>query len=249
MRNPDCFQARERPILFRGEMVRAILDGRKTQTRRVVNSKYWPVDLSPGFMWEFDPPKDRSDEWYIGCANQNTGERVGFGPICCPYGRPGDLLWVRETWKYVDWTEDGDPKISFAAGGDFWPSPSKIDECRWTERLQDIWAELSAAENYGIDGRASDRKWRPSVHMPRWASRITLRVTDVRVQRLQEISAWDACCEGIQPVPYEFEAFPGYIEGFARLWDSINAKRGYPWASNPWVWAITFERRRCDPAT
>ena len=119
----------------------------------------------------------------------------------------------------------------------------------WAARVADIWAELSSAENVAVDGRAADRKWRPSIFLPRWASRITLAVTAVRVERLQEISELDALDEGVEGkrVTSVLNGVRGeYVVGSARdayaaLWDTINGDRA-PWASNPWVWVVEFSR-------
>ena len=233
---------KERPILFNDEMVRAILDGRKTQTRRVVklNAAGRASEIGSHRNWHLEDPDAVS---------------------ACPYGQPGDRLWVREAWKYADWTEQGEPFIQYRADGaeligDF---PEE-----WADRLSDEWALLSEPANYQIDNRAADRRWRPSIHMPRWASRIDLEVVSVRVERVQEISHTDCMAEGVRI--YTFEAtgdhprMYGFItdadgpdehgtaphhsskDAYAKLWDSINAKRGYSWESNPWVWVVEFKR-------
>ena len=185
----------EKPILFSGEMVRAILDGRKTQTRRVVKQKHIPFveNILNGFL---------DGKW-----NQR--------PL--PYGKPGDLLWVRETWAHnPEWT-----KPAYRAD---WKTPDAAI-------------------------KTMDTKWRPSIFMPRWASRLTLRVLDVRVERVQEISEADAKAEGVNLATWELHhrrddsisLSIAAIEEFKHLWDSINAKRGYSWDSNPWVWVVEFE--------
>lgn len=186
---------RERPILFSGPMVRAILDGRKTQTRRVVKPQ-------PGIHCV---PWQRPDGQFIWIIAE-TGHGVSE-PFTCPFGQIGDRLWVRETWN-ADWC---DRTIYKADGG------------------------YAKHAGYSVEPR-----WRPSIHMPRWASRIMLEITDVRVQRLQEISEEDAISEGIHSVA----AFPsGYSnrDGFAALWNSL-AKPDSTWAMNPWVWAVSFRR-------
>jgi hypothetical protein len=177
-------------------MVRAILDGRKTQTRRVVkpqpnagpNGKM--VDLGGGFGLL---DGDLSGEWV------------------CPYGQLGDQLWVRENFV-LPHRHDGD---SAAALGSAYAVvvtfPPPGDEPR---------------QNYG--------RIRPSIHMPRWASRLTLEITDVRVQRVQEISAEDAAAEGFPSEQMDSR------ENFANLWRELNAARGYGWDVNPFVWALTF---------
>ena len=226
---------KERPILFSGSMVRAILDGRKTQTRRVMKpqppAKYrhlWPEfnrrgTVAPiGWFWS----KETSGS---GAEQQDL---LGIHP--CPYGRLGDGLWVRETWAV--------PKKHdrFA--------PSKLPKAA----LDRIWY---AAD----DGNPPDwvGRLRPSIHMPRWASRITLRVVDVRVERVQEISEVDAAAEGVAGWPGQFEGQTYYQDyskenwnvpqhtaagSFRTLWDSINAARGHGWDANPWVWVVEFER-------
>ena len=172
-------------------------------------------------------------------------------------GVPGDRLWVRETWRYHDWTEDGDPWIGYRAGGDPVLCENIPDD--WKDRVRDIWATLSAADNYQIEGAARDRKWRPAIFLPRWASRLTLEVISVRVERLQEIAEADAIAEGIAArcELHNCSSLCGCascIEDgcqtatsqFACLWDSINAKRA-PWSSNPWVWVVGFRRVEVKP--
>jgi len=163
--------ARTRPILFSGPMVRAILSGAKTQTRRVIT-----------------PQPDARLRW--GFAGW---EDVHGRPLPCRYGAPGDLLWMRETWRqgptatgayYRATDDDGTPAV----------------------------------------------RWKPSIFMPRALSRITLKLTDVRVERVQDISEADAAAEGVER------------STFAALWNAINAKRGYSWERNPWVWALTLQQ-------
>ena len=212
---------KERPILFSAPMVRAILEGRKSQTRRVVKPQ-------PFAGWY---PSKCTNGWGF-CHPQGEAPAVLFQ---CPYGVPGDRLWVRETWAYFNADEDLYQKnkgaLAFRAT---WDS----DRCEWPQ--------FARAISY-IPG---DR-WRPSIHMPRWASRITLEITDVRVERLQEISEEDALAEGVREIGGNFEGcyeFCDRLSGtnardcFGRGWDSINAKRGSGWDANPWVWAISFRR-------
>ncbi len=206
---------KERPILFSGPMVRALLDGSKTQTRRVVKPQ--PTHFNPvGVPRRVIPTGGPSDV------------------IRCPYGQPGDRLWVRESWQFYDWTEDGQPCARFAAdNATTWPL--RIPE-EQADRLNEIWAGLSAPENYSIDNHARDRRWRPSIHMPRWASRITLEITGVRVERLQDITRGDAMSEGCP--------FPNMAKGedprkwYADLWNEINGPAA--WDANPWVWVVEF---------
>lgn len=213
-------------------MVRAILNGTKTQTRRVVK----PVrGFEHNNVCRPDMAADQHAVWWHG-----ESERVGCLQEC-PYGQPGDRLWVRETWQYADWTDDGQPYVRYA-------SDSQVRFCEGAgegESLVDIWAHLSSPDNYEIDNKAADRKWRPSIFMPRWASRLTLTITDVRVERLQDCSESDAEAEGIafireHPDLDETLTAP---QLYAAVWDSINGAGA--WDANPWVWVVTF--RRVDP--
>ena len=192
----------EKPILFSGEMVKAILDGRKTMTRRVVNPQFtalWGQGIRTGHEDAYSihvniMADDGSWKW-----------------LKCPYGKPGDLLWVRETW--VQW-DDGLTYLADSIGKN-----GRENEDSKRCRL-----------DYGV-------KWRPSIFMPRWASRITLRITGARVERLQAISEADMMAEGITHDPQ----IATWLK-FASLWNSINEGRGYGWDANPWVWVVSFEK-------
>ncbi|MFB3077022.1 MAG: hypothetical protein ACE1Y4_03355 [Lysobacterales bacterium] len=200
-------EIKERGILFSAEMVRALLDRRKTQTRRVMNPQ---------------PPDDANyvpedDVFTVGTACAFDGWKAPD----CPYGVPGDRLWVRETFAKV-----GDNEDDIHGAYHYLPHGSVY---------------------YRADNPLpGDLKWRPSIFMPRWASRITLEITEVRVQRVQEITERDAISEGVLyaagGTPDEFQIRNSPLRCFGRLWDSINAKRGYSLESNPWVRAITFRR-------
>lgn len=199
---------KERPILFSDEMVRAILEGRKTQTRRVV--KQQDVLDSRNEVGVWDGPGEVG-EWEVSR---------------CPYGQAEDRLWVREAWAKCQIKECCDGPVAYRAS----------------------WLRGMAAHCEGYT------KWKPSIHLPRWASRITLEITGVRVERLQDISEADAGAEGIDAPaefsgmgpdgPIENEAAYGWhpVDAFAELWDSINKDRGYSWESNPWVWVVNFKR-------
>lgn len=214
---------REHPILFNDEMVRAILDGRKTQTRRAVK---WPVH-------EFEHPDDYvvrklpDGRWWP-YKDHNMDEN----PVRCPYGQPGDRLWVREAWNAGALCEcDG----AFEADRTF----DSIPKHRPTIRH---WVGYRAS--YEGDG-----PWRPSIHMPRWASRITLEVASVRVELVQDISESDAAAEGIEfdgrwhlavphPVKKHRKCWPTARVAFEKLWQSINGN----WDENPWVWVVEFKK-------
>jgi hypothetical protein len=207
---------REKPILFSTPMVKAILDGRKTMTRRVVKAPVLYKVVAPpslisqvGDVWEF--------LW--------NGKMVGGGFKIKPPYSVGDLLWVRETWRRYS-----------------------RSECTCYEYCQ---CPPDGTFLYFADWGPNESKWKPSIHMPKTAARIWLEVTSVRVERLQEITEEDAVKEGIKNV---FERNPHYdgtigsaikinhLTQFRELWDSINAKRGYGWDVNPWVWVIEFKR-------
>ncbi|MGZ9893078.1 hypothetical protein ACXXNA_05920 [Bordetella bronchiseptica] len=203
----------ERPILFSGPMVRAILAGTKTQTRRGKGLEY------------FSRPENDPEGWL--CARVDEGHAFmayKHAPheraVKCPYGQPGDRLWVRETWAYgihaMATYRDEDGPFVYAAGG----------------TTQD---------------RLGDR-WRPSIHMPRSACRLVLEVTRVRVERLQAINHMDAIAEGLETAPGGWwsggagHAAPKPYYAFAYLWASINGPDS--WVSNPWVWVVEFTRVR-----
>ena len=239
---------KEKPILFNGEMVRALLSGRKTQTRRIIKPQpdgAWAVNIETG---EHTCIKDATGKpWY------NIGGINGLPQ--CPYGQPGHKLWVRETWARWD--------------------KKRIDNkgrIRWMSHTE-----------YRADGRGlpTVAKWRPSIHMPRYESRISLTIEDVRVERVQDIMEEDAIKEGVPEWANKDDITNGHyldrplethwcekcqgegthgamgenmgvteadcsecdtsIKLFRNLWDSINAKRGYGWDTNPWVFVIEFK--------
>ena len=203
----------ERPILFSAPMVRAILEGRKTQTRRVVKDIIWDayegpcrVRLTPEDLKGDDVRNDFHD-----------------GGIRCPYGAPGDRLWVRETWYCDDYRVQQGPYLK--------PDDMDIEEAREDGTL--IYRASSGDHPY----EAEQPIWSPSIHMPRWASRIDLEVTGVRVERLQDISEADAEAEGCQN---SLHLHGGRFanENFRWLWESINGDGS--WDANPWVWVVEF---------
>lgn len=205
---------KERPILFSAPMVRALLAGTKTQTRRVV--KYQAPDLVDDDGW---PLVDRSIDG------------IGYVRGACPYGQPGDWLWLRESFMPIPLAAAPGPSqtpwsIVYAAGGQ---------------------TELLAPSSYN-PALYNYERWTPSIHMPRWASRITLEITGVRVERLQDISEADALWEGIERHAdgngLHTEDGMHYSddprESFASLWEYINGHDS--WDANPWVWVIEFKR-------
>ncbi|MFJ9451454.1 hypothetical protein [Herbaspirillum sp. NPDC101397] len=254
---------KKRPILFSGAMVRALLDGSKTQTRRIVKPR---PDFASALKLLGGPEAGTSiayDHMFGGIGlKRNAGIAFCQPNIHCPYGYAGDRLWVRETWQYADWTDCGEPHIGYAADGKSVLHEEFPED--WAKRLEEIWCELSAPANFDIDNRAADRRWRPSIHMPRWACRLLLDVVAVRVEHLQDISAEDAIAEGLSAITKDGktvkygipdrDGFPGSdddgwhwnewekdpIVAFGKLWEKINGAGS--WAANPWVWVVEFKR-------
>lgn len=211
---------KERPILFSGEMVLAILDGRKTQTRRVIKPQPESLDHD---VWKLGEKILTGDE-----MREHLFHNV-YGTKGTPYGalwaHGGDRLWVRETW--AAYTK---PSYEYPDDCDL------INDCAPRD-MQELYGTTRHDCVYRADG-PNYSKWRPSILMPRWASRLTLEITDVRVERLNEISDEDAIAEGVQCA-----GVPASLTNrgaFAKLWESINGPGS--WAANPWVWAITFKR-------
>jgi hypothetical protein len=293
---------KEHPILFTGDMVRAILDGRKTQTRRVIkpqprldmeyiDNKWWRDRGTPASehtKCPYGQPGDRDwirkpiveDGWYIirgllgdGMGGDNrpvfvnvvpdepqddssshgsglvwgfdenddpesVGLDTGITQANVEWKRPGDRLWVKETFCYG--------KISVGELSDGRESEPYISQCKDDN---DIIYKQTIPQFFDME----EVRWKPSIFMPRWASRITLEVTDVRVERVQEMTDSDAGAEGMpdcKPVipiadcticEAKMEGDCLTKRGFKGLWDSINAKRGFGWSVNPWVWVVTFK--------
>lgn len=226
-----------KPILFNTEMVRAILNGEKTVTRRLVKPAHLKVLESP---YHIEHPE--------------VQEKALIEKLCQPPYQPGDILYVRETWNY----------------GYFESSDREGDVSQWFEELshkgkkQDSYlyalagyiyrADFDEGEevNYGIehDDGTIRMDWRPSIHMPKEAARIFLKVTDVRVERLHEIKNHECVAEGAVKRPdytkrHDLVLHNRYRQVFAELWDSTIKPSDidrYGWEANPWVWVISFER-------
>lgn len=238
-------------ILFNSLMVKALLDGRKTQTRRPINPQP-ELDPSVGFKWK--------GAAYGKGINPSTEmqQAASFLSEYNPLGQPGDLLYVREScWIYGSWWEAGKTKT----GRQKW---------RFKPIGKDVVFQNPGVEHMTFQGvNLAGYVPRNSIHMPRWASRLTLKISEIRVERIQEISEDDALTEGIEtdlwdmaPVAKRYgydnawfvgwsmgiehpnvEADAGRVcrESYRSLWDSINAKNGLGWDSNPWVWVVVFE--------
>lgn len=202
----------ERPIIFSGPMVRAILDGRKTQTRRAIKL---PEDVTEGPRY-WTTPTGRPQAGYANPGvNYWTPSGNHIDP--CPYGFPGDMLWVRETFANMEY-ECNPPAYTYRADTPSTATPG--------------WALPPGV------------KWKPSIHMPRAAARLFLRVTDVRVERLQDIDESDAWREGVEPARAgqgDSGPIKTHRTGFVRLWNKLNEQRGYGWLMNPWVWVVSFD--------
>lgn len=226
----------EHPILFTRLMVRALIDGRKTQTRRIMK---YQTEGRIGGPELFNPVVINRD------GEEEPGTEI-FGVygedwgLKFPYGRPGERLWVRETWA----------------------THTALDVLR-PKRLPH-----AAFIYYRADNGTEPRKWRPSIFIPRWASRLTLEITNIRVERVKDITETDAEAEGTQVwaqselvghsqreecwctiskqiARQRNEPIPGVastVAAYAMLWDSINAKKGHAWESNPWVWVVEFKK-------
>lgn len=234
-------------------MVRALLNDTKTQTRRVVKPQ--PVANQRG---KFNFTTFTDDE-----GIESYWQNYPFwGPVRCPYGQPGDRLWVRESWGYFDPDGTGvdydrDHNDDGKAGPCTAYRQEMLEEGNalrnyWRRRI--AYKATFAERKYGM-GPVGPNKWRPSIHMPRWANRITLEITAVRVERLQDISPADCEAEGVQRLPLqEGELNPWYtadvsagpvlhsrstIGAYRKLWEQINGPGS--WDANPWVWVVEFK--------
>ncbi|HBS5600312.1 TPA: hypothetical protein MAK25_000359 [Klebsiella quasipneumoniae subsp. quasipneumoniae] len=233
---------KERGMIFNGELVRAILDGRKTQTRRPIKWKQTRFteigEREDGSKWPWSEDAEHAcDFWHP-----------------CPFGAVGDRIWVRETWATLG-NEDGccvDWEGNLCKGDE--RSAARIYRASCEQRPGDygLWSIPDDAywkphtKEHKFEGA-----WRPSIHMPRWASRILLEITDVRVERLNAISEEDATAEGVPPAGSLLPDYPGTFltpkgdfatakVAFQRLWDSIYGEES--WKANGWVWVISFKR-------
>lgn len=219
----------ERGMIFNAEMVRAVLDGRKTQTRRIIQSPAKNMQASGQKVIDYREP---GDNWY---GDHVFSMRNQSGTWCdytseqflakCPFGAVGDRLWVRETWM-PDAPRDGtwgDVEFYGCKGSPLSMIPERF-------RKPEHCIHRASWDDSEMVG------WTPSIHMPRWASRITLEITGVRVERLQDISESDCAAEGLgSPFLRDYKK-----SKFAALWQSIYGADS--WQANPWVWVIEFKR-------
>lgn len=234
---------KERPIIFGAWKVNRILgwdferDG-DMQTRRVKGLEKMNADKD---AWRYDGMNINGDHLFYDVH----AAIVGHDPqdcthiVKCPYGKRGGHLWCRETWRTLERESDSVDGILYAADDAFIPIEN-------SERAAEAWVIAHDNGKYGKD-------WRPSMYMPRWASRLTAVLTDVRVERVQEITSRDAIAEGVTLrqgltagylSPAEAQSVEGnsFRRGFANGWNMLNAKRGFPWRDSPWVWVLSFKR-------
>lgn len=220
---------KEHPILFSAPMIQALFAGRKTQTRRMMKPQ--PILLPPGYCnpkgrWSWDPNRDHHNLWEID-ENPNLGDWAAWRLSMCPYGEVGDRLWIKETFfcnsfDYPEATDHSRENLYYRADGE-----------------PDMEGETIGKEGGG---------WKPSIFMPRWASRLTLEITGVRVEQVQSITVDDIYNEGIRPVRdgkmllhHSPATDAAYREDWQALWDDINGKkRGASFADNPWCWVLNF---------
>lgn len=258
--------SKEKPILFSAEMVRAILDGRKSQTRRIIKPQPSPVHhTADRDSFPFRATIEYDDH---GLGNVAIGYTMGEIEAWALKYHPGDRLWVKETWAQKPTQFDFEKWVVYHADNEARRVGMGEDETAWN------WKKL------GYEPRTwahSVKLWKPSIFMPRWASRITLEILSVRVERVHEITEEDAKAEGIYfsdygrqcfhegqgdisscPAPSKYHPqLPGWMwkpttshtqclplarAAFVNLWDSLNAKRGFGWEGRPWVWVLTFRR-------
>ncbi|EPV0698350.1 hypothetical protein [Klebsiella pneumoniae] len=229
---------KERGMIFNADMVRAILDGRKTQTRRIMKPQpepcprgghWWPSNVFKTMLHVEDEMQNGKGGW---------GGLVGDA---CPFGDVGDRIWVRETWQAIHEELNDDGYVDETT---FAPSIPKVED--------NYWHSAYAADNWCEEREQRGFPWRPSIHMPRWASRILLEITNIGVQRIHSISQNDAAREGLMKLPatgrYCINHGDQYFGGashdarevFSWLWQSIYGEES--WEANPWVWVIEFKR-------
>ena len=186
-------EVKERGMIFNDEMVRAILGGNKTQTRRIVEEKFYGRAVAAELLAKH-----------------------------CRYGQPGDRIWVRETYRVHGKATD-------------------VATLVYRASVRNSWTEQTHRVPVEVCNKPVSEKWTPSIHMPRWASRILLEITDVRVERLHDMSEADAKAEGATPATYKITPSEAvYRVGFGDIWRSIYGQDN--WLSNPLVWVIEFKR-------
>ncbi len=210
---------KEKGIIMSGDHPAKVLDETKTMTRRT-----WGLSLVN------DPPQSMANWQKIavfqdGSVRFATPDGNGDVTLVCPYGGVGDRLWVREGYCIGNNKRGEYANIIYKSACE--PFYLRVDWNEWLEKEVNKGGYIS--------------KWRPSIHMPRWASRINLEITEVRVERVQEITEEDCIVEGCPHALMMLPTVP-MQKWYEHLWDSLNAKRGYGWSANPWVWVVSFRR-------
>ncbi|EHI8955311.1 hypothetical protein J9049_003910 [Salmonella enterica] len=209
---------KERGMIFNSEMVRAILEGRKTQTRRIM--KVQPGTPEFGLRLIIESSKANENGMYFWSQDDACGIKARSKPFLFPYGEVGDRIWVRETFRVHSRATD-------------------VATLVYRASVRNSWTEQTHRVPVAVCNKpVTPEKWTPSIHMPRWASRITLEITDVRVERLNSISDSDASKEGCCIA--DMESGDCLSDVFTRLWTSIYGDDS--WQANPWVWVIEFKR-------
>ena len=250
---------KERPILFSTEMVRAILDGRKTQTRRTRGLSF--IEHIPFGTGLYKEPYQKEDgQWYYQVQTKVDDSQENL--LKCPYGQIGDVLWVKETWRIVGW-RDGEPFVIEYKDGkhkrDVYLNESRAEdyniEC--TDQCFAAGLKTDSDDNFIRPKEGYPTKWRPSIFMPKTACRIRLQITNIRVERLQDITEEGCKAEGAETDEYlDFREWAesvapagstiqGLRDYFAQnIWDKINQRGEFDpnrWEANPWVWCISFK--------
>lgn len=250
-------QVKERPIIFSGEMVKAILDGKKTMTRRAVKTQ--PRDECTEIATSacFGHVEYRS-------TSEDRQTQSILAKIKCPYGKIGDRLWVREAYTVTGWNcDDGSVYIKYLADGheQYFDNETDEMECAIDSLVASVCKELDKRKVPMLNDEAYDcsldenkPRNRSPMSMPRFASRLLLEITDIRVERLNDISEADCEKEGFRFYPLSRICFKpcstkhpsghgsnNYKSIFGEYWDTLNAKKGYQWSSNPWVWVVEFK--------
>jgi hypothetical protein len=220
--------------LFSGPMARAILEGRKTQTRRVVKG----TNVWGEFIHQVIPLATPGKFRLEGANSIDPllfGHPKTFVDVLCPYGQPGDRLWVREGFAAIDTSGTLSQKLAYRADGESqFLATMKESNGRVTDYWTDHWVLNGERKRGGC--------WKPSIHMPRWASRLTLEIVGIRVERLQDISEADAIAEGVDAVSIHDmprQASWNRRQDFSRIWEIINGPGS--WGANPWVWVVEFK--------
>jgi hypothetical protein len=222
----------EHPILFRAEMIRAILEGRKTQTRRVGKIQ---SDSYTELGVEYSNHATKGRQPVATYRAYPTGGTARWGICTCPYGPPGDRLWVKEShYRYGQWVKNG-----FSTAG----------KQKWKFKALDKRVIFAATGSLPTQHKLErgDIGWhlRPSIYMPRWASRITLEIERIRVERVRQINWCDAIAEGMHD-PYRCKIRVNNsdprspVAQFQKLWNTMRAETEFAWEKNPWVWVVEF---------